>query len=113
MNIRIDWGKLDQLSGDRKKNFEEFCFHIARRIFGQYGTVSYFYNTPGSEFYVELNTPMKHGGVKYRKGDVIGWQAKYWQGARDEDNSPLGADHIDELVKGFKTTLRRQPNTKL
>lgn len=113
MNIRIDWGKLDQLPGDRKKNFEEFCFHIARRIFGQYGTVSYFYNTPGSEFYVELNTPMKHGGVKYRVGDVIGWQAKYWQGARDEDNSPLGADHIDELVKGFKTTLRRQPNTKL
>ena len=50
MNIRIDWGKLDQLPGDRKKNFEEFCFHIARRIFGQYGTGETWGQVPVSNF---------------------------------------------------------------
>lgn len=113
MSVRIDWNELDKLPGSKQKCFEEFCFHIARRLFGPYGTVSYFYNTPGSEFYVELNTSKEHAGIDYKAGDVIGWQCKYWRGTHDDDNSPLGSAHINELFKGFKTSIRRQPNIKL
>lgn len=113
MSIKINWNKLALLPGDEDKLFEEFCFHIAVRKFGEYGTVSYFYNTPGSEFYIELNKPLEHAGKLYSAGDVIGWQAKYWKGAKDDENSPLDANHIKELVKGFETTITYRPKTKL
>lgn len=113
MNVSIDWNKLDRIPGDNDKCFEEFCYHVAKHLFGHYGTMSYFYNTPGSEFYVELNKPVEYAGVEYKPGDVIGWQCKYWRGAHNDDNSPLGSSHIDELVTGLKTSLKRQPNIKL
>ena len=113
MTIRIDWNKLALLPDDEDKSFEKFCFHIAAHKFGEYGKVSYFYNTPGSEFYIELNKPMKFEGIQYTIGDVIGWQAKYWKGNKDDDNSPLDAKHIDELVEGFNKTVKYRPNVKL
>lgn len=113
MKVSIDWNSLDRIPGDNDKCFEEFCFHVAQHLFGHFGTISYFYNTPGSEFYVALNKPVDYAGKKYKSGDVIGWQCKYWRGAHDDDNSPLGANHIDELTTGFKTSLKRQPNIKL
>lgn len=113
MNVSIDWNKLERLPGDKDKCFEEFCHHIARHLFGNYGPIDYFYNTPGSEFYVQLNKTVEHSGVEYCVGDVIGWQCKFWRGSHDDDNSPLGKTHIEELVLGFKTSLKRKPNIKL
>lgn len=113
MTVRIDWKKLASFPGDEKESFEKFCFHIAFHKFGEYGTVSYFYNTPGSEFYIELNKPLEYAGNLYSKGDVIGWQAKYWKGAKDDGNSPLDAGHIMELVEGFDKTIDYRANTKL
>jgi len=113
MNVSVDWNKLVKLPGDNDKCFEEFCYHIAKHIFGDYGTMSYFYNTPGSEFYVELNRQIEYAGLKYEVGDVIGWQCKFWRGAHDDGNSPLGSAHIDELADGFQTSLKRKPNIKL
>lgn len=113
MSIRIDWSKLKMLPDAECQTFEKFCFHIAICKFGSYGTVKYFYNTPGSEFYIELNKELEYAGVYYHKGDVIGWQAKYWLGVKTSENSPLDKGHIDELESGFKTTLKRNPNTKL
>ena len=113
MNVSLDWNKLDRIPGDNDKCFEEFCFHVAQHLFGHYGTMNYFYNTPGSEFYVKMNKPVEYAGVRYKEGDVIGWQCKYWRGAHDDDNSPLGATHINELAIGLRTSLKRQPNIKL
>lgn len=113
MSIRIDWNKLNRLPDAADQSFEKFCFHIAAQKFGPFGTIEYFYNTPGSEFYIELNKKMEYAGVTYDIGDVIGLQAKYWIGAKTPENSPLGKDHIDELAAGFSTTLKRKPNTKL
>ena len=113
MNVSIDWNKLERIPGDNDKCFEEFCFHVAQHLFGHYGTMSYFYNTPGSEFYIELNKPAEYAGIRYKAGDVIGWQCKFWRGAHDDANSPLGANHIDDLVAGLNTSLKRQPNIKL
>ena len=113
MNVSIDWNKLERLPGNREKCFEEFCHHVARHLFGNYGPIDYFYNTPGSEFYVQLNKTVEHSGVEYCVGDVIGWQCKFWRGSHDDDNSPLGKAHIDELVLGFKTSLKHKPNIKL
>lgn len=113
MSVRIDWDKLAQLLDDEDKSFEKFCFHIAIHKFGECGTVSYFYNTPGSEFYIELNKPIEYAGINFSIGDVIGWQAKYWKAVKDKENSPLDANHISELVKGFEKTIDYRANTKL
>lgn len=113
MTVRIDWNKLASFPGDEKESFEKFCFHIAFHKFGEYGTVSYFYDTPGSEFYIELNKPLEYAGKQYSKGDVIGWQAKYWKGAKDDKNSSLDAGHIKELIKDFGLTIKYRSNTKL
>lgn len=112
MSINIDWNRLQNLPLAKEDAFEKFCFHIASRMFSDYGTVSYFYNTPGSEFYIQLNVPYKYGGVQYQAGDVIGWQAKFWIG-NGPDNSPLGSDHIKELKKGFDTTKKYKSDIKL
>lgn len=113
MKINIDWNKLTSLSWAEDIAFEKFCFHIANRKFSEYGNFSYFYNTPGSEFYLELKCSMEYGGIKYSKGDVIGWQAKYWKGAKDSENSPLDANHIKELEDGFQTTNNYRNKIKL
>lgn len=108
----IDWNKLKN-GGDEKLLFERFCFHISEHMFGQYGSMSYFYNTPGSEFYLTVNVQFEHEGIIYNPGDVIGWQAKFWRGAKDDNNSPLGSDHRNELVEGFKKTKNYRPAIKL
>lgn len=113
MSVRIDWNKLALLPDDEDQAFERFCFHIAAHMFGSYGTVMYFYNTPGSEFYVEINKPIEYAGKRYSEGDVIGWQAKYWKGGKDDANSPLTADHIRELEEGFNKTVNYQSCIKL
>ncbi len=75
--------------------------------------MEYFYNTPGSEFYIELKKPLTFGGKTYNQGDVLGWQAKYWRGTKDDSNSPLDADHKKELRKGFDVSMSYRPNLKL
>ena len=113
MSVRIDWNKLILLPKDADKSFEEFCYHIVSHLYGQYGTLGYFYNTPGSEFYIELNKPINIDGIEYSSGDILGWQAKFWRGIRDDENSPLDAGHIQELEQGFNTTVRYKGNIKL
>ncbi len=113
MPIRIDWNKLKLLPQDADKSFEEFCYHIVSHLYGQYGTLGYFYNTPGSEFYIELNKPLNIDGVEYASGDVLGWQAKFWRGEHDDENSSLNMIHIGELEKGFNTTVKYKSSIKL
>lgn len=112
MSEIINWTFLKN-HGDERLEFEHFCFHVASCMFEDYGKIEYFYNTPGSEFYIELKKPLTFGGNTYTQGDVLGWQAKYWRGAKDDSNSPLDADHKKELRKGFEVSMSYRPNLKL
>ena len=112
MSEIINWAFLKK-HGDERLEFEYFCFHVASCMFEDYGKIEYFYNTPGSEFYIELKNSLTFGGKTYNQGDVLGWQAKYWRGAKDDSNSPLDADHKKELRKGFDVSMSYRPNLKL
>lgn len=112
MSEIINWAFLKN-HGDERLEFEHFCFHVASCMFEDYGKIEYFYNTPGSEFYIELKKTLTFGGKTYNQGDVLGWQAKYWRGAKDDSNSPLDADHKKELRKGFEVSMSYRPNLKL
>ena len=112
MSEIINWAFLKN-HGDERLEFEHFCFHVASCMFEDYGKIEYFYNTPGSEFYIELKKNLTFGGKTYNQGDVLGWQAKYWRGAKDDSNSPLDADHKKELRKGFEVSMSYRPNLKL
>lgn len=112
MSEIINWAFLKN-HGDERLEFEHFCFHVASCMFEDYGKIEYFYNTPGSEFYIELKKPLTFGGKTYNQGEVLGWQAKYWIGAKDDSNSPLDADHKKELRKGFEVSMSYRPNLKL
>lgn len=112
MSEIINWAFLKN-HGDERLEFEHFGFHVASCMFEDYGKIEYFYNTPGSEFYIELKKPLTFGGKTYNQGEVLGWQAKYWRGAKDDSNSPLDADHKKELRKGFEVSMSYRPNLKL
>lgn len=112
MSEIINWAFLKN-HGDERLEFEHFCFHVASCMFEDYGKIEYFYNTPGSEFYIELKKPLTFGGKTYNQGEVLGWQAKYWRGAKDDSNSPLDADNKKELRKGFEVSMSYRPNLKL
>lgn len=112
MSEIINWTLLKN-HGDERLEFEHFCFHVASCMFEDYGKMEYFYNTPGSEFYIELKKPLTFGGKTYNQGDVLGWQAKYWRGTKDDSNSPLDADHKKELRKGFDVSMSYRLNLKL
>ena len=53
--IDISWHQLQENSKSKELNFESFCNQIARKKYGSYGRIEEYYNTAGSEFYLELN----------------------------------------------------------
>ena len=106
----INWKQLEKNSESKEIGFELFCFQIAYRKYTTLGHFDSWYNTPGSEFYLTLEKDSDELGLKI--GDVIGWQAKFWLNNKDEDNSPLDANHRSELVEGFGTSLKYKPNLK-
>jgi hypothetical protein len=50
----IDWKQLEKNSESKEIGFEGFCFQIAFRKYASLGHFDYYYNTPGSEFYLTL-----------------------------------------------------------
>ena len=111
--MQIDWNQLKQNMHSKEISFERFCFHYASILFKGYGQMTYPYNAAGSEFYLELTKPLEYEGRLYKKGDVIGWQAKFWLNHSDVDNSSLSSAHRTELKLGFIKTLERVPNLAL
>ncbi|RZT95919.1 hypothetical protein EV201_0547 [Ancylomarina subtilis] len=99
----ISWHQLEQNSSSKELSFESFCFQIATKKYKGYGVFESYYNTPGSEFYLQLTKDCDELDAK--AGDIIGWQAKFWLNKKDEDNSPLDSKHRNELVKGLEKTL--------
>lgn len=109
----LDWKRLNKTTEGNRTEFEHFCYHIFTRYFDQYGTDENFYNTAGSESYIVLNQTIQYEGKAYKKGDVIGWQAKYWVSNSDENSSPLTQSHRETLIKGFKKTKQKRTKIKL
>lgn len=112
--MTIDWNQLELNSNNAKEiSFERFCFHYASILFKGYGEMTYPYNAAGSEFYLVLHKPLEYEGRKYKKGDVIGWQAKFWVNHNDLENSSLDKGNRNELVEGLRNTLKRHKNLAL
>ena len=112
--MAIDWNQLELNSNNAKEiSFERFCFHYASILFKGYGEMTYPYNAAGSEFYLVLHKPLEYEGRKYKKGDVIGWQAKFWVNHNDLENSSLDKGNRNELVEGLRNTLKRHKNLAL
>lgn len=109
--IKIDWHQLETNSeGSPQVFYEKFNYQIAVLKFGSFGKFEYFYNTPGSEFYLTLTKDCDE--LSARIGDVIGWQVKYWFNRSDPENSSLTSGHRQELIEGFKKSLEYKPNLK-
>lgn len=104
----ISWHQLEQNSSSKELSFESFCFQIATKKYMGFGTFESYYNTPGSEFYLELSKDCEELNAK--AGDIIGWQAKFWLNKKDENNSPLDANHRDELIQGLNKSLEYKSN---
>ncbi len=111
--MELDWKSLNKSTEGSRTEFEHFCYHIFTRFFDQYGTDENFYNTAGSESYVVLNQDIQYEGKIYKKGNVIGWQAKYWVSNSDENSSPLTKNHREILIKGFQKTKQKRTKIKL
>jgi hypothetical protein len=107
---KIDWKQLERNSESKEIGFERFCFQIAYRKFALLGHFDYYYDTPGSEFYLTLEK--QDDDLKLNIGDIVGWQAKFWLNNKDDDNSPLDKKHRNELIEGFKKSLEYKPNLK-
>lgn len=106
----INWKQLEKNSESKEIGFEQFCFQIAYHEYSSLGNFDYWYNTPGSEFYLTLKKDSE--ALNLKAGDVVGWQAKFWLNNSAEENSPLDKNHRDELIKGLKTSLEYKPNLK-
>lgn len=108
--IDISWHQLKNNSNSTEISFELFCYQIANKKYGKYGNFEDYYNTAGSEFYLELKQDCKELDLKV--GDIIGWQAKFWLNAKSLDNSPLNTKNREELVEGFNKSKKDKPKLK-
>ncbi|WP_028844911.1 NACHT domain-containing protein [Thermodesulfovibrio thiophilus] len=112
--FKIDWHQFEKnAEGSPQKFFEKFIYQIAVQKYQSFGLIKYFYNTPGSEFYLILNKDCELENISLKAGDAVGWQAKFWFNRSDPENSPLDSGKRDELVKEFKKSLEYEPNLKI
>jgi hypothetical protein len=66
----IDWSKLKPYQEDKRRSFEELCYHIAKGLYGEKGQLTPVDDTGGGdgvEFY-----------LTFPNGDQWGWQAKFY-----------------------------------
>ena len=108
--IDISWDQLENNSLSRELSFEAFCFQIAYKKYHTFGKFDNFYNTAGSEFYLELSEDCDELDAK--AGDVIGWQAKFWKSNKDKEHSPLDKKHRLELEEGLRKSVTDKPGLK-
>lgn len=108
--INISWNQLESNSSPKELSFESFCFQIAYKKYHTFGNFDNFYNTAGSEFYLELSKDCDELNAKV--GDVIGWQAKFWKSNTDEEHSSLDTKHRDKLTEGLRKSITDRPKLK-
>jgi|GEM_PF-2635383 hypothetical protein len=109
--LKINWHQLEKNIETKEISFENFNYQIAVKKYSSFGTFEYYYNTPGSEFYLTLTKDCNELSAK--AGDVVGWQSKFWLNKTDPNNSPLDIKHRNELIEGFKKSLKYKPALKV
>lgn len=109
--FKIDWHQLEKNTEASEVTFEKFNYQIAIMKYSQFGRFQYYYNTPGSEFYLTLTKDCEE--LSASAGAVIGWQVKFWLNKTDEENSPLDTKHRAELIEGFKTSIAYKPELRV
>jgi hypothetical protein len=110
MSISIDWSNFKNNIQSQELSFESFVNQIIRNKYSDYGFIEDYYNTPGSEIYLTLHKDCEELNLK--KGDIVGWQVKFWLNHNDVNHSKLEAKDREKLVTNFKKTLEYKPEIK-
>ena len=110
MTTSINWSNFKNNIQSQELSFESFVNQIIRNKYSSFGFIEDYYNTPGSEIYLTLNKDCEELNLK--KGDIVGWQVKFWLNHNDDNNSKLDSKNRNELIDNFKTTLKYKNNIK-
>lgn len=97
---KISWSKLEPYSGKTTRSFEELCYQVARRLYGDKGTFTPIDDCGGGdgvEFYLSLPD-----------GTEWGWQAKfYYPNPRLKDSN-----RKKSIIGSLKKSLKEHPDLK-
>lgn len=95
----IDWAKLRTYQNDKRKSFEELCYQVANRLYGDRGDFTSIDDSGGGdgvEFFLSLPD-----------GTEWGWQAKFYFPQPRLDRSRKRS-----IETSLSTTLSSHPNLK-
>lgn len=93
----IDWSKLRTYQNDKRKSFEELCFQIAKKLYGDLGEFTSIDDSGGGdgvEFFLSLPD-----------GTQWGWQAKFYF-----PQPRLDGSRKRSVKNSLTTTLANHPN---
>lgn len=94
------------LSGLAANNFEKLCRGVVNRHFGFLGPLHELKNQPGVEYYIPLSKTHTRLGDK---GDIVGWQCKWFQYRSDKG---LTSSAKSQITHSLETTKKHLPNLK-
>ena len=96
----IDWSKLEVYQNNKYRSFEELCYQIAKRLYGEKGRFTSVDDSGGGdgvEFYLTLEN-----------GDQWGWQAKFYYPQERLNYS----NRKQSIAKSLKKTCKTHPSLK-
>ena len=94
----IDWSTLKPYQNDKRRSFEELCYQIAKRLYGEMGRFTPIDDSGGGdgvEFY-----------LTFPNGDQWGWQAKFYHPQERLSYSNRKQSIISSLKKSCETHPR-------
>ena len=95
----IDWSKLEVYQNNKYRSFEELCYQIAKRLYGEKGRFTPIDDSGGGdgvEFYLTLPN-----------GDQWGWQAKFYH-----SNKRLHDNRKRSIINSLKKSCEVHPRLK-
>lgn len=98
----LNWDYFEKLSGDKRLNFEKICRAVINEKYTDKGLLHEICNQPGVEFYIELNKKCNRLGSK---GDLIGWQCKWFDYQNNGRLSSSSKRQIEDSLEKSKKHL--------
>lgn len=93
----IDWSKLKPYQNDKRKSFEELCYQIAKKLYGDQGDFTSIDDSGGGdgvEFF-----------LTFSDGTEWGWQAKFYY-----PQPRLNPSRKKSIEESLVTSLENHPN---
>lgn len=93
----IDWSKLKPYQNDKRRSFEELCYQIAKKLYGDRGKFTSIDDSGGGdgvEFF-----------LTFSDGTEWGWQAKFYY-----PQPRLNPSRKNSIEESLSTSLRNHPN---